>query len=87
MAIDKQFRDRCENPNHYDRMIKLVASYSTAAKRSENPEEWATDAINHCISQVTSGGLEDCATGCVMALRTRDGRVRLFLEPLLPIHE
>ena len=87
MAIDNLLRDSCENPNHYDRMIKLVAGYSATAKLSSDPEGWATEAINFCIRKVVFGGDADCATGCVMAMRNGDGKARLFLEPLIPIPE
>lgn len=80
---DELLKGRCENPDHYDRMIALIMRYNPACLDME----WAREVINHCISSVTDGGERDYATGCCMARRTSTGKVRLFLEPLVPIHQ
>ncbi len=79
---DEQLKERCENPKHYDRMIALIMQYNPSCK----DRDWACDVINLCIRGVTDGGNRDYSTGCCMALRTGSGKVRLFLDPIIPIH-
>lgn len=79
---DSVLREKCENPTHYDRMIALIAKYNPAAQNDVN---WASETVNICIRGVVYGGYDDYGTGCCVAKRNGEGKVRLFLEPLIPI--
>ncbi len=83
---DELLKARLDNPRHYDRMISLIMQYNPACYQLfGGNREWACNVINTCIRSVTDGGEHDYATGCCMAMRTASGKVRLFLEPLVPI--
>lgn len=68
-----------QNPAHYDRMVALLRHYNPDVCKTDDQ---AQEVIHSCIRVALSEG--DCSTGCCMALRTREGKIRLFLEPLRP---
>jgi hypothetical protein len=68
--------DTLQNPHHYERMVQYMMALNPACR----DREWATDAIDNCIRKALANG--DCSTGMCAAYRTREGKVRLFLEPL-----
>jgi hypothetical protein len=72
-------KSKCVNPAHYDRMLALLPTYNTSVKS----EEQATFILNTCIFGASQEG--DYATGCVVAYKTPTGKIRLFLEPLIPL--
>jgi len=76
---DDLIKNRLENPAHYDRMIALLISYDNGFKTKDE----TCTLINTCIRGALEHG--DYSTGCVFALRTSIGKVRLFLEPLKPL--
>jgi len=74
---DTYLREKVDNPIHYDRMIDLIMAYNPHCK----DVDWATNTVNMCIRGVNAD-CRDYATGGCMALYSRGGKVRLFLEPL-----
>lgn len=76
------FRSQVENPAHYDRIVKLVVLHN---KWLEGDEARATDVVNLCIQGVEREPGSSYALGMCMAMRTKAGKIRLFLEPLCPI--
>jgi hypothetical protein len=81
--MSKHYDDVCKsrlvNPKHYDRMIALLPTYNSSVKDSEQ----AAYILNVCILGAIQEG--DYATGCACAYKTPTGKVRLFLEPLIPL--
>jgi hypothetical protein len=67
-----------ENPKHYENMVTLLMLYNSSIIRDPAT---ARHIINVCIRGALEHG--DTSTGCCAAYRTSDGKVRLFLEPLI----
>jgi hypothetical protein len=78
-------KNHCENPDHYDRMVKLLVEHNSLYRRTASltrtAESNAATIIDLCISKALFDG--DYAIGCCFALKTSAGKVRLFLEPLV----
>jgi hypothetical protein len=72
-------RDHLIHPEHYDKMIELVMLHSVHA----GDIDFATNAVNNCIRGAlrNEDPTDTYTIGGCMAIYTRDGRVRLFLEP------
>jgi hypothetical protein len=79
-SYDMVSESRCQNPAHYKRMIALLLAYNPTSVRDE---ENAAYIINTCIREALEYG--NYAIGCVAAYKTPTGKVRLFLEPLIPL--
>ena len=80
-AYNKLLRDRLSNPEHYERMVKLLLDYNPAMENNPNT---ALNTINECIEGCGHSG--DYAIGCCVAYRYGYcGSVRIFLEPLISL--
>ena len=73
---DEYLKSRCELPGHYDRMIALIMLHNSHCTQ----RAWAINVINVCIRGALEKG--GTSTGMCHASKTKDGQVRLFLEPL-----
>jgi len=78
---DSNTKKRLDNPEHYDRMIELLMKYNPVM---EHNVSFALRTINVCIVEACFDG--DHSTGCCAAYRMPSGKIRLFLEPLIPIN-
>ena len=78
-------KEHLESPDHYERMVKLLVEYNPLfVERGgiDGAEEEARHIINICIRGALQYG--DSSTGCCHATKTSYGKVRLFLDPLIP---
>lgn len=78
MSYDYYYRGLCENPEHYDRMIALIMQHDTSC----TGVNWASDSINDVIHTIMVDEVPIASMGMITAIKTPDGKIRLFLEPI-----
>jgi hypothetical protein len=81
---DTHYRNQCDVPAHYDRMIYLLMSNSPTCQREGIDS--TTGLINECIKGALDHG-QDSTGMCVAFILPATGKVRLFLEPLNSDHD
>lgn len=79
---DDHYRQLCDNPSSYDKVIDWIKANNPAAPTSsmysgkegeERAEEFASGVVNYCISSVVYSESLMTSTGMAMAIKTGDG--------------
>jgi len=67
---DEYYRGLCDFPQRYDAVIDLIKEKNLAANNpGRDPEEWASNVVNSCISQALFGsGGTFYSTGMALAI-------------------
>lgn len=77
---DDNYRKMLTNSNDYDRVIDWIKENNPYARKDDNPEEFATFAVNSTIRAAQYDNKGATSTGCALAFKTSYGDIELCIK-------